>query len=32
MIYIYIYIYTNTQGVPGGKVNIIGGGSMDYFE
>ena len=25
---VYVYI----QGVPGGKVNILGGGSMDYSE
>jgi hypothetical protein len=28
IIYIYIYI----QGVSGGIVNILGGGSMDYSE
>ena len=31
-IYIYIYIYIYMQVVSGGKVNILGGGSMDYFE
>ena len=27
-----IYIYTHTQGVSGGIVNILGGGSVDYSE
>jgi len=31
-IYIYIYIYIHTQGVSGGKENILGRGSMDYSE
>ena len=35
-VYIYIYIYTYTyiysQGVSGGIVNVLGGGSMDYSE
>jgi hypothetical protein len=30
--YIYIYIYIYIQGVLGGIVNILGGGSMDYSE
>jgi len=30
MHYIHIYIYI--QGVSGGIVNILGGGSMDYSE
>jgi len=30
--YIYIYIYTYIQGVSGGIVNILGGGTMDYSE
>ena len=29
-IYIYIYIYIYTQGVPGGKVNILGGHSIGH--
>jgi len=36
IIYIYTYIYTYAhiyiQGVSRGRVNIIGGGSMDYSE
>jgi len=28
--YVYIYIYTHTQGVPGGKVNILGGHSIGH--
>ena len=31
-IYIYIYIYIYIQGVSGGIVNVLGGGSMDYSE
>jgi hypothetical protein len=31
-IYIYIHTHTHTQGVSGGIVNILGGGSMDYSE
>jgi hypothetical protein len=37
-IYIYIYIYMYTaflvyiQGVSGGIVNVLGGGSMNYSE
>jgi hypothetical protein len=30
--YVCVYIYTYIQGVSGGIVNILGGGSMDYFE
>jgi len=30
--YIVIYIYIYIQGVSGGIVNILGGGSMDYSE
>ena len=29
-LFIYIYIYIYIQGVSGGIVNILGGGSMDY--
>jgi len=28
----YIYIYIHIQGVSGGRVNILGGGRMDYSE
>jgi hypothetical protein len=35
-VYIYIYTYINAyvhiQGVSRGIVNILGGGSIDYFE
>jgi len=31
-IYIYIYIYIYIQGISGGIVNILGGGSMDNTE
>jgi len=29
---VYAYIYIYIQGVSGGIVNILGGGSMDYSE
>jgi hypothetical protein len=29
---ILFYVYIYTQGVSGGTVNILGGGSMDYSE
>ena len=32
VIYIYIYIYIYIQCVSGGKVNILGGASMEYSE
>ena len=30
--HIYIYIYIYIQGISGGIVNILGGGSMDNTE
>jgi hypothetical protein len=29
-IYIHTHTHTHTEGVSGGIVNILGGGSMDY--
>jgi hypothetical protein len=30
--YKYTYIYTHTQGVQGGKVNILGGHTIGHFK